>query len=105
MSQITRPLIATLWLVGLWFLAMVLEALDAPAWALALNGGLLLANLGALIVSIHEITCERERPDGEGGVSLDRPDAPDPDGGDDPSWWPGFERELAQYVLLVVGSD
>lgn len=98
MSQSTRPLVAALSLVGLWFLAMVLEALGAPVWALLVNGGLLLVNVIALTAAIHQVTLEQERGDGDGGGPSYGPDVPHSGGGGEPSWWPELERELAQYL-------
>lgn len=97
MSEITRPLVTAASLLVLWFLAMVLEALGVPVWAMAMVAGLLLANLIAVTYSIHQVTRERDRPGGD-GRRPDHPDTPGPGGGGDPSWWPEFERELTDYV-------
>lgn len=98
MSRITRPLAAALSLVMLWFLAMVLETLRVPVWALLMLGGLLLVNVLVLLASIHQATRESDGQDGDGGLRRHRPEAPDSGGGGEPSWWPEFEGELARYL-------
>lgn len=98
MAQITRPLIALLSLVGLWFVAMVLEALRLPVWVMVMNGGLLLVNLVVLVSLVHRVTCETDRRQGDGGLPPPRSDVPDSGGGSESDWWPELERELAQYL-------
>lgn len=98
MSQISRPLVAAFSLVGLWFLAMVLETLRVPVWALVMNGGLLLVNVIVLTAAIHDVTRQQYHQDGDGGLPPRRPDLPDPGGGGEPTWWPEFERALAKYL-------
>jgi hypothetical protein len=105
LAVIARPLAAALSLVALWFLAMVLEALRMPDWVLAVNAGLLLVSLIVLISSLHQATREEFRPDGDEGLSASGPDVPGSGGGDDPSWWPELERELAQYLAAHEPSE
>jgi hypothetical protein len=104
-SPVTRPLVAALSLVGLWFLAMVLETLRAPVWALVVNGALLLVNVIALAALIHQATREQDRRDGDGGIrAIDR-GSPESGGGPGPSWWPELERELAEYLAEHEQDD
>lgn len=98
MSELARPLIATVSLLCLWFIAMALEAAQAPVWALALIGGVLLVNLIVLAASVLKVTREQDGEDGDGDLPLHRPDRPEPGGGGEPSWWPELERELTQYL-------
>lgn len=98
MAQVARPLVALFSLIALWFLAMVLEALRVPAWAIAMIGGVLLANLIVLTVSLYQATREPGDRHGDGGLPVPCQDLPEPGGGDEPSWWPELERDLQQYL-------
>jgi hypothetical protein len=105
MSQLTRPLVAALSLLVLWVLAMVLETLRVPVWVLVVNGALLLVNVIVLTASIHQVMREQGRGDGDGGVRPHRRDVRDSGGGGGISWWPEFERELAQYLAEQQRDD
>jgi len=96
--SVTEPLLAALSLAGLWMLAMVLEAMGVPVWALVVTGALLVANVIVLTACIYRATRDEGHSDGGGGAPPHGPEIPDPGGGHDPSWWPELERELAQYL-------
>jgi hypothetical protein len=96
--SVTEPLLAALSLAGLWMLAMVLEAMGVPVWALVLTGGLLVVNVIVLTACLYRATRDEGRRDGGGGAPPHGPDIPEPGGGRDPSWWPELERELEQYL-------
>ncbi len=96
MSAVMRSLFATGSLLGLWFVAMALEALSAPMWALGMIAGLLLANLIALMVWVHQATREHDVGDGDGGLPRPHPEVPNP-GDDDPTWWTELEQYLAEH--------
>jgi hypothetical protein len=96
MSELTRPLAATVSLLCLWFIAMILEAMRAPVWALGTICGVLLANVILLAACILEVTREQDGGDGDGDVPLHRPDRPEPGNGGGPSWWAEVERYLAE---------
>jgi hypothetical protein len=98
MAQIVRALLATVSLLVLWFLAFALQELSVPVWALGVIGALSVVNLIVLMGLFHQLTCERDRREGGNGRAVaPNPVAPNPGGGGEPSWWPKFERELAQY--------
>lgn len=106
MSSPMRGFAAALSLVCTWILAMVLEALRAPAWLLALTAAVILLSLIAVTAAIHAATCDQPGDDpGDGHDGRGRPGPANPGrdggGGDEPEWWPEFERQFAGYVSAV----
>lgn len=107
-SSLARALIATGALVGAWLLTGVLEALRAPGWTMVTGGGVIVASILVTTVTVHLWTQGSDgggaEPgthgnDGGGGPRRRRPDVPDPrGGGNSPSWWPEFQRQVALYV-------
>lgn len=97
MSQVARPLFATVSLLTLWFVAFALQGLGMPVWTVCLTCGFSAVNLIVLMGLFHQVTLERDPGDGGRGIAGDRPDAPDAGPGGELSWWPEFERELAEY--------
>jgi hypothetical protein len=101
-------MIATFGFVSAWLLAAALDALQPPEWAILTSAAMLAVSVVVMIVAVHLWMIgdvgEENRPgqggdQGGGGPGRRRPDAPQPgDGGSDPSWWPGFERQLAVYI-------
>lgn len=107
MSRLARPLIATGAFTCAWLLTAMLDALRAPGWTTLTGGVVIMVSIVVISVTVHLWTQGSEggeRGPGDrggdgGGPRHRRPDAPDPrGGGDDPSWWPEFERQVALYV-------
>lgn len=105
MAQIVRPLVALFSLIALWFAAMILEALQVPAWGIAMIGGVLLVNLVVLTALLYHATREPSDRHGDGGLPAPRLDLPEPGGGGEPSWWPELERDLQQYLAEHERND
>lgn len=107
-SRLARPLIATCAFACAWLLTAMLDALRAPGWTIFTGGVEIMVSIVVISLTVHLWTqasegTERhpgERGDEGGGEPRpDRPNAPDPrGGGNDPSWWPEFERQVALYV-------
>lgn len=106
-SPLARAVIATFAFTGAWLLTGVLDALRAPGWTMFTGGAVIVVSIVGITVTVHLWTQEgggeggpgKRGDDGEGGQPRRRPDAPQHGGGgNDPSWWPEFEREFAFYV-------
>lgn len=71
-----------------------------PVWPLSIDVAVLLLSLAGGIALLYHATLEtgEDQDHGRGGRRRPVPDAPRPDGGGDPVWWPEFERELARYT-------
>ena len=97
-----RAFLAGLSCLAAWAIAMVLEALRSPAWLLAITGAVILLSLAAVIATVHQATRPDQGDDPSDGRS--EPDSPGPSSpsrngdGDEPSWWPEFERQFAAHV-------
>jgi hypothetical protein len=105
-SRLARPVIATAAFASAWFVAVVLEAARAPAWATIIAGAVIGLTILAIIATLHVWTRgedggesdPEDRGDG-GGPRRRAPDAPPPAGGDSGlDWWPEFEHQLALYM-------
>jgi hypothetical protein len=106
LSRLARLLIAVSAFACAWLLTAVFGALRAPGWAMFAGGAVIAVSIYVMAITVHLWTQEGEaergpRPgdDDEGGPRRGRPDSPRHGGdGNDPSWWPEFERQLAFYV-------
>jgi hypothetical protein len=104
-SALPRLLIAVFAFMCAWLLAAELGALGAPGWTMFMGGAVIVVSIAVMLGAVHvwsqvgeggESEGEHRGDDGEGGP---RPDAPEPGGGgNDPRWWPEFERQLAFYT-------
>jgi hypothetical protein len=107
-SQLARPVIATLAFVVAWLITAVFAAMRAPGWTISMGGAVIVVSIVVIVATLYLWTQAGEggesgagpRDDHGGrGTRRRRPDAPQPGGGGgDPSWWPEFERQLALYV-------
>ena len=107
-SELARALIATSAFGCAWLLTAVFDALGAAGWTTLTGGGVMVVCIVVLTVTVHlwtqggdggEPGSGQRGNDGEGGPGRGRPDAPHHGGGgNDPAWWPEFERQLALYV-------
>jgi hypothetical protein len=106
-SQLTRAMIATFAFTCAWLVTAVLGGLGAPGWTMLTGGAVIVVSIGAITVTVHVWTREAggesgpgRRGNGGGGAPPGR--RPDPpqlgDCGQDPGWWPEFERQVASYV-------
>jgi len=57
----------------------------------------LLAMAAVVAIVFFAVSADDGRDDGRGGGE-DTPPPPDDPDGEDPDWWPEFERELAAYL-------
>lgn len=100
MSRVARPLVACSGLSGAWGAWVLVIVTHGPVWMMALAG--LVFGLGsvAMGVSIHLATYEEQgrHEGGAGGAPDPSPEAPSGGGGDEPLWWPEFERQVAAYA-------
>jgi hypothetical protein len=98
-SRVARPLVACSGLSGAWGVWVLVIVLHAPLWMMALTGSVFGLSSVAMGVAIHLATSEEEnRHDGgAGGAPSLGPEAPS-GGGDEPVWWPEFERQVATYA-------
>jgi hypothetical protein len=106
-SQPARAMSATFAFTCAWLLTAVLGGLRAPGWTMLTGGTVIVVSIGVITVTVHVWTQEAGRGSGPGrranggggGPPGRRPDPPQPgDGGQEPSWWAEFEREVAFYV-------
>jgi hypothetical protein len=114
-SHLARLLIATFAFACAWLVTAVVGAMRAPGWTIFLGGGVIVASIAAIIVTLHLWTQEGEGGDsgprhrgdhGGGGPGRRRPDAPQKGGGgSDPSWWPEFEHQLVLYLAEGEGKQ
>jgi hypothetical protein len=61
-------------------------------------GALALPRIVRLVQRLEPPDDPEPGDDGGGGNQLPEPRPPSGRGGDDPPWWPEFERDLAAYV-------
>jgi hypothetical protein len=99
-SRVARPLVACCGLSGAWGAWVLIVVVHGPAWMMALTLSVFGLSSAALGIAIHLATYEEEdrRDGGAGGAPGLGPEAPDGGGGDEPLWWPEFERQLAAYA-------
>jgi hypothetical protein len=106
-SQLARSVIATGAFACAWLTTAVLGAARSPAWTVVASGAVIVVSVLAVTATVHLWTQESDSGENEpehpgngggGGPRRRRPDAPLHGGGDGPSWWPEFERQLALYV-------
>lgn len=106
-SPLARLVMATFAFAVAWLLTAVCDAMGTPAWTMIVGGTVVLMSIAMVIASLHLWTNagvggdrQSERRNDEGGGGAPHwPDAPSHGGGgSDPSWWPEFERQLAEYV-------
>ena len=108
LSRLARPLLAISAFTCAWLLTAVSDALQAPGWAMFTGVAVIVISIVVVTVTVHLWTREGDGSesgpglrgnDGGGGPRRRRPDAPRRgDGGNEPSWWPEFERQLALYI-------
>lgn len=107
-SQLARPVIATVAFACAWLMTAAFDAMRAPDWSMFLGGVVIVVSIAVTTATLHLWTQEGDggnrgpgRPSGHGGGGPRgrRPDAPQ-HGGDSsaPNWWPEFERQFASYV-------
>jgi hypothetical protein len=106
-SSLARLMIATVAFVCAW-LTTALDAARPRDWTVFLGVAVIVVSIVLVIVSLHIWAQANDGgesgagPGGDqdgGGPGRRWPDAPKPGGGgNDPSWWPEFERHLALYV-------
>lgn len=75
-SQFARLVIATCAFACAWLLAAGFDALGDRGWTMFLGAAVIVASIGVITATLHRWT----------------------QGDDDPSWWPDFERQFADYV-------
>jgi hypothetical protein len=107
-SQLARPVIATLALACAWLIAAGSAAMQAPGWTMFLGGVVIVASIAVATATLHVWTQGGDGGDiapgergahGGGGPGRGRPDAPQPGaGGSAPDWWPEYERQFALHV-------
>jgi hypothetical protein len=106
-SQLARAMSATFAFTCAWLLTAVLGGLRAPGWTMLTGGAVIVVSIGVITVTVHVWTQEagpesgpgRRGNGGGGGPPGRRPDTPQSgDCGQEPSWWPEFERQVAFYV-------
>jgi hypothetical protein len=107
LSQLARPVIATLAFACAWPLAAGLDAMRAPGWTIILGGAVIVVSIVVITGTLHLWTQGGHGGDigpghpGQhdgGGPGRRRPDAPHGGGAGAPSWWPEFERQLVLYM-------
>jgi hypothetical protein len=113
-SQLARPVIATFAFACAWLLAAGFDAMGFRGWTMFLAGAVIVVSIGVITATLHVWTQGGDGGDigpghrgahGGGGPGRHRPDAPQPGGGGSaPSWWPDFERQLADYVTELERS-
>ena|SRR5947209_596628 len=115
-SQLARPLIATLAFVCAWLLTAAFDALRAPGWTTFTGAAVMVASISVTIVTVHRWTQNGDAGESGPGQSDDhdgggprrhRPVGPRRgagSGGGDPAWWPEFERQFAFYVANRNGA-
>lgn len=106
-SSLARPAIATLAFACAWLIT-AFDAMRARDWTIFLGVAVIVVSIVVIIATLHiwtqggdggESGAGRGGDHGGGGPGRQRPDAPqDGGGGNNPGWWPEFERELASYV-------
>jgi hypothetical protein len=107
-SQLARPVIASVAFACAWLMTAGLDVMQAPRWTIFLGAGVIVLSIVVITGTLHLWTQgddgghtgpgHRGTHDG-GGPRRWRPDAPQHGGGGSaPSWWPDFERQLALYV-------
>jgi hypothetical protein len=99
-SRVARPFVACCGLSGAWGAWILVLALHAPPWMMALTGSVLAVSSVAMGLAIRLAILEEEDPHdgGAGGALTVSPQAPDGGGGDEPLWWPDFQRQMAAYA-------
>jgi hypothetical protein len=99
-SRVARPLVACCGLSGAWGAWVLDIVVHGPVWMMALTVSVFALSSVAMGVAIHLATYDQDdRQDGGAGVAPTLgPEAPDGGGGDEPLWWPEFERQLAAYA-------
>ena len=76
LSPLARPVIATFAFACAWLLAAGSDAMGDRGWTIFLAAAVIVVSLAVITTTLHRWTqC-----------------------GDDPSWWPDFERQFADYV-------
>jgi hypothetical protein len=106
--RLARPLLAISAFTCAWLLTAMSDALQAPGWTMFTDGVVIVISIVVVTATVHLWTQQGDGSesgaglrgnDGGGGPRRRRPDAPQRgDGGNDPSWWPEFERQLALYI-------
>jgi hypothetical protein len=113
-SQLARLVIATFVFACAWLAAAGFDAARAPGWTMFVGGAVIVASIMVITTTLHLWTQRGDDGDvgpgdrgahGGGGPRRHRPDAPQPRGGGNPSWWPDFERQLASYVAEREGEE
>jgi hypothetical protein len=104
-SELARPVIATLAFACAWLITPASDVMRAPGWTIFLGGAVIVVSIVVIIATLHLWTREGDGGDSGPGRQADhggagrRPGAPDAPqhggGGGEPSWWPKFERQLA----------
>jgi hypothetical protein len=107
-SHLARPLLAISAFTCAWLLTAMSDALHAPGWTMLTGGVVIVVSIVVVTATVHRWTQQGDGSDtgpglpgndGGGGPRRRRPDAPKRgDGGNDPSWWPEFERQLGFYI-------
>jgi hypothetical protein len=76
LSSLARAVIATFAFACAWLLAAGFAAMGDRGWTIFLGAAVIVVSLAAITATLHRWTqCD-----------------------DDPSWWPDFERQFADYV-------
>lgn len=107
LSQIARPVIATFAFVCAWLLVAGVDAMGVRGWTIFLGAAVIVVSIAVMTATLHlwaqggdggDLGPGHRGAQGGGGPRRRRPDTPQHGGGDAPSWWPDFERQLADYV-------